>query len=104
MVDVNSVDKEVLSNVVGKVCWVCELSKHSLELQNLLDVFWLGADLNGGGHGNEGTSDILESLGNTAGVLLLEVGNSILNVDDNGFTIFDAGNVVIEILSLKSTK
>jgi hypothetical protein len=39
VVDVDSVEKEVFANVVGKGLWAVECRHHSLELLELINVF-----------------------------------------------------------------
>jgi len=103
VVDVDSVEKEVLADVIGEALWAVETGEHLLELFELVDVLLLGAGIDGTNNDMESVSEIRDTLGDTADVLLLEAGNGIFDINHNLLAILDAGNVVIEILSLERT-
>ena len=102
--DIDSVDNQVVSDVGNEDLWVLEGDDHFLELEELLEVLWLGAGLNSRGHGLEDISEVLHALDDTSDSLGFNLGNGILDIGSDFLTIVDgAGDVVIKMLGLESS-
>lgn len=99
--DLDTVDQNVFTNVVGERGWAIEDSSH------LDELFPVSLDVGAVRHTSfdllDEISNIFKSSNNILGILLLEVSNSRLNVGDNVLTILDALGDIIESFGVKGS-
>lgn len=101
IVDLNSVDNDVLSSVVGERNWAREDGGHFTEL---FDVSYdTRAIFHHVGNGNNGVTEFFKTFGSSVSCPLLEVSNSIFHVTEQMATIFEASFDVVKTLGVEST-
>ena len=101
MEDLDTVDHEVLTNVIGEGGWALEDGGH---LGEFLPV---SLDVGAVGHTRldllDKISEILKTFDDILGILLLEVTNSGLNIGDNVLSILDALGDIIESFGVEGS-
>jgi hypothetical protein len=99
--DLNSVDHQILSNVVDEGGWLSEVAKHLLEgIEVGLDTLALGDAGLGLG---DGLSELLDSGAHSSDAFLLKVLDCLEDLLEDDLTIIDASLDVLEALSLDGT-
>jgi hypothetical protein len=100
IVDIDTIEKEILSNVPAEAGWGGEGLDH---LNNVLDILWNGGTVtNGRFDGSEHFCDLTKTIHDTSSALLLEVDDGGVSISEDLVSILDAASD-IHALSIEGT-
>ena len=87
--DAFTVENDVLSDMHREWDWIPDGLQHLCNLFEMLDILWLGTELNTFVHSAKDIADVFETFKNAGGSLKFEADDSVLDVVIDNCWVFD---------------